>query len=388
MAVNGILQTVSAPNPYQADFLQAQQFAEQIYGRIPPAGINIIATQESYYVDHGLGHISRIITKLNSLNSFLDVPLNNAECFILLMATYFHDISMFIGRRANENPEQIRCTHNVLSAEIIQRLKDNHQITVSQDELEIIKNVIIAHRQIDLTTLPLNQRIEDSCIRTRLLGAFLRIADACDCDRSRAPKAVFDLFYDNIPDSSKHYWELHPSVTDVDINRSRSSIVISINFNSTNVEERIGRYRIANFVKKKIESELKSADETFERHGVFIVRVAIKDFTNDILVDLQSSPAQDNMAIISICSNSEKTQILSETIGRFVSTANNAIPLVVEFSPVEGPLFVDTGVKIDSDRLGDISSELEGQLGADVLSLGALKGKSFRKITTTQGGNA
>ncbi len=388
MAVTGILEKVSAPNPYQANFLHDKQFAELIYGRTPPAGINVIATQESYYVDHGLGHINRIVTKLNSLNSFLDSPLNTAECFILLMATYFHDISMFIGRQANEDPEQIRHTHNTLSAEIIQRFKIDHQITVSQDELDIIKIVIIAHRQIDLSTLPLNQRIEDSGIRTRLLGAFLRIADACDCDRSRAPKAVFDLFYDNIPDSSKPFWALHPSVTDVDINHKWASIVISVNFNSANVEERIGKYRIANFVKKKIESELKSAKETFERHGVFIVRVEIKDFINNTLVDLQSSPSQDNIATISICANSERIQTLSQTIGRFVSTANNAVPLVVEFMPMEGPLFADTGVKMDSDRLGNMKTELEVQLGADFWGLWALKGKDVTRITTTLRVNA
>lgn len=377
MPFTSLIESLGAPNPYETKFGVAKGFAEQIFARTPPAGVQVIATDESYYVDHGIGHVSRIVSKLNSLCSFLTTPLNDAESFILAVAAYYHDISMFIGRRANEDPNQIREQHHLISAEVLQNLNESQHLNINQDELDLIKRVINAHRVIPLTDLPLTHNIESYTIRTRLLGAFMRIADACDCDRSRAPKAVFDLYYDYIPDKSKEYWVLHLAVTGVAVEGSRSSIVVSINF-SGDIVDKIEKYRIGNKLKKKLENELKTVEDVFNYYSIPIVRVEIKDFGAGSLVDLASLPFQEDVVTITLNSESDKIEPLAEVVRQFISATPDALPLVVEFRPTEGPLFADTGVKIDSTRLNDMRLLLQQRLANDLWSL---KGEVIEKIT-------
>lgn len=365
---------------HKAQFIEAKEFAKNIFTRQIPEGIQIISTEESYYVDHGLDHIKRVISKLNDLNGFLSNQLNKKEVFIILIGTYYHDIGMFIGRRRNEDPEQARREHHRRSAEVIQMLNDRDYLHIPSEELSVIEKVIEAHRLIDLTQLPESQMIEGFEIRTQLLGAMLRIADASDCDRSRAPRAIFDLFYDFIPENSKEYWQRHFPVTDIRFEDTRASIVVTIHFGE-GLKERIEQFRAGNLIKRKLEKELSSVQEVFRYHIISLVRVEIQDFDSGRMIDFSSFPVYETAATVTLCSDFERVDDFVEIVNPFSTDALNGIPLVIEFRPPEGPLFVDTGVYI-GEELEEVKSVLQETLGDD---LWGVKVEAFEKITVRRG---
>lgn len=365
---------------HEAQFIEAKEFAKSIFTRQIPEGTQVISTEESYYVDHGIDHIERVVSKLNALNAFLSNSLSRKEAFIILVATYYHDIGMFIGRRQNEDPEQARREHHRRSAEVIQMLNDRGHLHIPSEELSVIKKVIEAHRLIDLTELPESQSIEGTEIRTQLLGAMLRIADACDCDRSRAPRAIFDLFYEIIPENSREYWRAHFPVTDVRFKNTRASIIVSIRFEE-GLKERIEQYRTGNLVKKKLEEELLSVGKVFRYHIISLARVEIQDFDSGRIVDFSSFPVYETVATVILCSNFERVDDFVEIINRFGTNVSNGIPLVIEFRPPEGPLFVDTGVHV-SEEIDEVRSALQETLGED---LWGVKVEAFEKTTFRRG---
>lgn len=263
---NSLLLRLTRYSHYEEQFTRAKNLVEDILAHQAPEGLQVLSTDESYYTDHGVGHIQRVISKLEALDALLRIPVNEKEAFILLVAAYFHDIGMFLGRREGEDAETARREHHRRGADIIQKLNDEHYLDIDSPELSIIKKVIEAHRVIDLKELPESQMIEGIKIRTRLLGALLRIADSCDCDRSRAPKAIFDLFYESIPENSKEYWRIHFPITDVTFEDRRASIAISINF-AGEPNEKIEKYRIANLLKKSLR---KSCEALKQYSGIIL----------------------------------------------------------------------------------------------------------------------
>jgi len=346
-----------------------------------PIGLQAISTYEDYYTDHGIGHVQRVISKRESLDQFLCPPINQKEAFVLLVAVYFHDIGMFLGRRELEDPRQVRAEHHTRSAEIIQWLNDEHYLDIDDLELRIIKKIVEAHRVTDLQQLAENQRIEGTDIRTRLLGALLRIADSCDCDRSRAPKAIFDLFYEHIPPGSRQYWQVHFPVTDVSFNAGRASIVVSADLN-TDLKQKIEKHRIGNLMKKELKYELESVVEVFRLNNIPLVRVEIQDFDQGEWVDFSSLPGYEDIITITLRSNFQKVDQLVNTIAEFASSTSNGIPLVIEIRPPEGPIYIDTGISIESNRLEEISSRLREVLGPD---LWLVSGNLVEKMTIRRG---
>jgi len=346
-----------------------------------PKGLQVLSTDQSYYDDHGADHIQRVISRLEALDKFLTYSINEREAFVLLVATYFHDIGMFVGRLKDEDPELTRREHHKRSAEVIQRLNDEHYLDIGLSELSIIKKVIEAHRVTDLQDLLESQRVEGTEIRTRLLGALLRLADACDCDRSRAPRAIFDLFYHHIPEGSRQYWEIHFPVTDVSFNATRASIVVSMDLNK-DLKAKIEKHRMGNWLEKKLTDELESVGVVFRYNHIPIVRVEIQDFNLGKYVDFSSLPVHGDVITVTLRSGFEKVDQLVGVVTHFVSDTFDDIPLVIEIRPPEGPLYVDTKVRIDGKRLREMSSALQETLGPD---LWHVSGEVVEKITIRRG---
>jgi len=380
-AVNTLVGMMTRYSSHESQFIEARELAKSIFTHQVPEGIQIISTETSYYVDHGINHVERVIVKIEALNGFLLAPLNRKEAFIILLAAYYHDMGMFIGRRQGEDPEQARNEHHTRSAEAIQMLNYRNFLHIPQEELEVIKKVIEAHRLTDLKELPESQWIEGFEIRTQLLGALLRIADSCDCDRSRASRAIFDLFYENIPDNSKEYWKMLFPVTDVRFEGRRTSIIVSINF-AGNLKERIEKYRIGNLLKRKIDEELSSVEAVFRHNRVPLVRVEIEDFDSGRLIDFSSLPMYENIATVTLCSKFGRVDDLIDIVTHFISSTSDGIPLVIEFRPPEGPLFVDTEVHICTGKIEEMKSALQERLGPD---LWGLRGEVIEKITLRRG---
>jgi predicted secreted protein len=110
--------------------------------------------------------------------------------------------------------------------------------------------------------------------------------------------------------------------------------------------------------------------------------VDIRDFDTHNLIELSSPPAFENAATVILCSESEKIADLVNVVTPLVSTSLEAVPLVVEFRPVEGPLFADTGTRIDVNRLDFMQSQLKEMIGDD---LRGFESQAFEKITIRRG---
>ena len=378
---SSLLARLTRYGQYEEQFTRAKNLVEDILKLQVPKGLQVLSTDQSYYDDHGADHIQRVISRLEALDKFLTYSINEREAFVLLVATYFHDIGMFVGRLKDEDPELTRREHHKRSAEVIQRLNDEHYLDIGLSELSIIKKVIEAHRVTDLQDLLESQRVEGTEIRTRLLGALLRLADACDCDRSRAPRAIFDLFYHHIPEGSRQYWEIHFPVTDVSFNATRASIVVSMDLNK-DLKAKIEKHRMGNWLEKKLTDELESVGVVFRYNHIPIVRVEIQDFNLGKYVDFSSLPVHGDVITVTLRSGFEKVDQLVGVVTHFVSDTFDDIPLVIEIRPPEGPLYVDTKVRIDGKRLREMSSALQETLGPD---LWHVSGEVVEKITIRRG---
>ena len=138
--------------------------------------------------------------------------LNDKEVFLLLVGAYCHDLGMFLGGHQNESPQEIRLHHHERSAGLIESLVTGHYINLDTFEVTVAKIIARAHRSVDIDEVPAEHNAEQSVIRTRLLSALLRIADACDLDHTRAPEAVFNFLFNSIPESSKQHWRRHITI--------------------------------------------------------------------------------------------------------------------------------------------------------------------------------
>jgi len=149
------------------------------------------------YTDHSVKHSDRIVEKLDGLTKALmesSAPLSPLEVYILLAASYLHDLGMQ-DERYSTDAEWIREHHHELTRNIIlQSLEQCKEEAISLDMVPIpgIANVVArvaeAHRKVDL----FQDRFDPfwhggESVRPRLLAALLRIGDELDIDYRRAP---------------------------------------------------------------------------------------------------------------------------------------------------------------------------------------------------------
>jgi len=179
-----------------------------------------------YYTDHGPGHSEAVIEILNKLTK--GVNLSEYENFLLKCSAWLHDIGM-LGREGEDiyNPEvcnRIREEHHKRSAEYIS--KHWREIGLSDEtEATIIQWICYAHS----SKVAINDVDEESTIhiagreekiRTRLLAALLRLADALDCREDRLPPEEYRRLPQILQESLKEYWK-HEIVKKVEIKGSK-----------------------------------------------------------------------------------------------------------------------------------------------------------------------
>jgi hypothetical protein len=342
---------------------------KEIVGKLMKAqilpGFQVVATEESYYTDHGLDHIERVNKKLDELCILLDCSINELEAFLLLVAVYCHDLGMFIGGINGETYEERRKVHHTRSAEVTQHLNDSGKFHLEQHELDIVKKIIEAHRVLDLRDLPRVQRL-GSEIRTRLLGALLRIADASDCDCSRAPRAVFDILYEQIPESSRTFWTRLFPIVDVHFDRRRSAIVVTLE-REGNSEEIIGKHRSGNMVKKELDEELQSVDTVFLDNNIPLTHVDVLDFHSTNLIEFSQLPSHEEYILISLRSGFDRVDDLIRILEGIPNS--NGIPLIIEFRPPEGPIFVDSRIRLVVTDFSELKQSLIDSLDDDFQNL-------------------
>ncbi len=334
-----------------AKFVTLQAFVDQILSGQIPNALQAVATPTEFFTDHGPQHLNRVLSKLDALSSFVPDKLNQREQFVLLVATYCHDLGMFLGRLPNESPNETRIHHHERSADLLDRLVRDGYVNLDTFETSVTKHIVTAHRSVNLDEVPETHDFPQFSVRTRLLSAMLRIADACDLDHTRAPEAVFRFLIDSIPPSSQQHWRQHHIVAAVNFDHRLAAIVVSVQLDG-NFVEKVDKMRMTNSLSKELERELASVSDVFARYGVGLVRVEIKDYETDDYLDLSSCQLYDNYYLLAVSSGIQSIGPLHEAIKLFLGN-DQGPAVVIEITPPEGPLIIDTGFRVNPLNFGD-----------------------------------
>jgi len=222
-----------------------------------------------YYTDHGPGHSEAVIKILDKLTE--GVELSEYENFLLKCSAWLHDIGMLRREGGDINdPEvcnRIREEHHKRSAEYIS--KHWREIGLSDEtEAAIIQWICYAHSsKVDIEDkVPAGENV-----RTRLLAALLRLADALDCREDRLPPEEYRRLPQIPRESQEEYWK-HEIVKKVEIKGSKIYVEILLKYKDHKEKN------VADKVKEKIKKELNSVREVLERYNLHFEL----DFNNDI----------------------------------------------------------------------------------------------------------
>lgn len=241
-----------------------------------------------YYTLHGINHSRAIISKLNKLVDGIS-PTNNltkAEIFYLLASVYLHDVGMLIPYSGDEEKAKkisiqkkkpftkedlIRDEHNIRSGKYI--VENELDLKLDHVESECVKLICEGHRVVDITTENYNDRlVDDERIRVRLLAALLRFSDELDISYKRAPKALRDIFNEDMPDFSKLHWLKHyyTSGVGISVRESNSNRKTVIEIQTQYPDRERGRKITEELIYKPIEDSLRIVDRILLQHGLDI----------------------------------------------------------------------------------------------------------------------
>jgi hypothetical protein len=138
--------------------------------------------------DHGPTHALRVRDYAAQLGYI--VQLTPTEHFFLRVAAMFHDIGNIIDRKS----------HHIVSQQSVERLAAQGLLPLNADEAAIAGLICRWHRKgadYDPTRI---DRVGEESVRTGLLGALIRVADAMDIDVRRSDysaemRSVLEFFF-------------------------------------------------------------------------------------------------------------------------------------------------------------------------------------------------
>jgi hypothetical protein len=146
------------------------------------------------------------------------INITDLEAFLLYASAWLHDIGCLIKR---EN-------HAKISAKMVEGLQGRY-IEGILDKIPFLQWIISGHsREQDIKEVPEIQYLHGEKIRLRFLTALFRLADACDIDRSRAPKIVYKFIKDELDEKSKEFWEGHQNIDSVSFDKDGGVIIIGL----------------------------------------------------------------------------------------------------------------------------------------------------------------
>ena len=179
-----------------------------------------------FFTNHGVSHSSSVENYVEQIIKICDlcgIELNDAEKAILRCACWLHDI----GRIREQNG----LNHALESVNVIRILCDKGHLNLGaiKDEIEY---VVSAHssKGLPLANVEMERPISGANynVRLKLLCALFKIADECDIDRLRAPKSVYDVLEDLMPESSRFHWVRTWNVIRVVLSYEERKIIIHI----------------------------------------------------------------------------------------------------------------------------------------------------------------
>ncbi len=223
-----------------------------------------------FYTLHDFSHNVRILEILRQLltiaSSISEYGLSTSEKYLLIVASLFHDIGMLDLTEIHgvQSPEQIRENHHKRSAQWV--LQNTRKLGLDSAEASIVAFIIWYHRNEKVAQLeqcPETFLAGSEKIRTQLLAAYLRLADALHRDQSRAPEKELSFYrMAGMPTDAKFHWIKARAVRGIYINKDKRIIEVNIAIPEEG-REKEGKEKedfrpLQEFVKQEIEDELES----------------------------------------------------------------------------------------------------------------------------------
>ena len=251
-----------------------------------------------HYTKHGIEHSEKIIKIMNKLVG-TSLKLNDDEAFVLLAATYLHDIGMQQSNtkgltggkvlRDLDEMDYIRENHNDISYAMVINSIKHKSICPSlglenfRDYVENIACLVKYHRKHELDDLQVDF-YKGNQIRIPLLAALLRLGDElhADCDRVNVERLKFD----NIPKESKIHWWCCLYVKSIDINEGKIKVIFRFpqKYEGNSILEVI-KNRVLNSIKEQLDQVY----ELLDSYGLRLYK--------DVLCDVQYSQILDPIPI-------------------------------------------------------------------------------------------
>ena len=245
-----------------------------------------------HFTKHGIDHSENIITILNLIlgdMSTMGNELNKHESFILLAATYLHDIGMQSAYHAGlqdkpdyslEDKKIIRDKHHKTSAKIIResvdlrakrRINCGLEDCINPNYVKFIALLSESHRMNEPESS--SDKLKDDYlmtgvkIRVRLLVALLRLADELDRDYLRVN--LDELKSWNIPTDSKMYWWMHHYTKAVSIENRRIKILFRIPIQYKNSQRNLDEI-IFRTVIDSVNKQLREVKNVLWEEGIYL----------------------------------------------------------------------------------------------------------------------
>ena len=190
------------------------------------------------YTDHTLLHSMDVLEFSNLLLGDKQIErLSAAECYVLIMSCYLHDIGMGINQKNYESLSEkidfgdyfathsredtetiIRDFHNEYSGLFIRKYADLFDIPSEEMTFAIVQ-VSRGHRKTDLLdeTEYYDIMTPDGVIRTAFLAAIIRLADEIDVGADRNSELLFDFSKARVKESAEAFGT-HESILNVEVN--------------------------------------------------------------------------------------------------------------------------------------------------------------------------
>lgn len=264
-----------------------------------------------YFTLHDEGHIHRVLNNLFMILSNIyqghQLRLNALEMFILISATYTHDIGMFLpigeddlllpqvegksqllihkyqvvfenirkGAYSHNSINQlygafIRDFHHLRSGNFIRSFNNAKALQI-EDWQGLIAIVSEGHRKVDLYAQrysPIN--IGTTTVRLDLLSALLRVADEFDVLRDRVPNALTLINSPSIDAETRKHWVRHFCTEGLSISTTKyGSIVFEIVHKTFEKDDNgIIQKRIRRIVSENIDAQLRYTNNIFIQYGL------------------------------------------------------------------------------------------------------------------------
>ncbi len=189
------------------------------------------------YTDHSMFHSLDIIEYCNEIIGDDQVgKLSPDECYVLIMASYLHDIGMGINNEdylsfskvlektvpgfiedSHDEANKVRIYHHEYSALFIDKYSDLFDIPDESYKKAIIQ-IARGHRKKDLfDNIEYSDiKVSSGIIRTAYLSAVLRLADEIDVASSRNPELLFKSTISENENQEKIFG-IHESIQVVEI---------------------------------------------------------------------------------------------------------------------------------------------------------------------------